>query len=98
MNTDLSTQYKAAKTLKKAGSLKKKVTDGVSSKSSRSGSEITEEAKPKVKKAKMPPLEKIEENTEGVKPIKNLKQIIYIFIARDSDMFVYESHLEPQVQ
>ena len=97
MNTSIKTQYQAAKTLKKAGSMKKKVSDAVSQKSSRSGSEVTEEAKPKVKKAKMPPPETVVEKTEEVKPIKNLKQIVYIFIARDSDMFVYESHLEAQV-
>ena len=33
---------------------------------------------------------------KGVK--KQYKQVIYLFIARDSDMFVFENHYDLQVQ
>ena len=29
--------------------------------------------------------------------LDNFKKLVYLFVARDSDMFVYENHIEPKI-
>ena len=35
---------------------------------------------------------------EGDYEFDQFKKLVYIFVARDSDMFVFEAHLEPKIQ
>lgn len=114
MNT--SQKIQAAKTIHKAKTLKKDLTEKLTGEPKKSKSlpaannleEIASERKSSHKHKASFNKEKPDvapvSTAVSEKPVsapttdENVKQLIYIFIARDADMFVYEQHLEHKVQ